>query len=200
MEAASYFFHSKRPFSWWVGPADRPATLAAVLDDIGLERAESELAMALPLDAVPERGPDVAGLDVQRVRTKSELETLALLSASHWDPPDPHVRAFYRQTAAALLSNDAPQWFYVGYLDGIPVATAEAVVCDRTVALFNISTKAAFRGRGIGSIMTWQPLRDARAAGCDLAVLQAAAAGVGVYRRLGFKPFGEVTEFKPRSL
>jgi len=200
IDAASYFSDCKRPFSWWVGPADQPPTLAAVLDDIGLERAESELAMALPLEALPERAPAVADLDVRRVRTKSELETLALLSASNWDPPDPHVRAFYQQTAAALLSADAPQWFYVGYVDGIPIATAEAVLRDQTVALFNISTRPAFRGRGIGSMMTWQPLRDARTAGCDLAVLQAAAAGVGVYRRLGFRPFGEVTEFKPRSL
>jgi hypothetical protein len=49
-------------------------------------------------------------------------------------------------------------------------------------------------------MLTWQPLRDACAAGCDLAVLQAAAAGVGLYRRLGFMAFGEVTEYKPRSI
>ena len=39
--------------------------------------------------------------------------------------------------------------------------------------------------------------RDAKAAGCDLAVLQAAPAGVGLYRRLGFAPFGVITEYKP---
>ena len=33
------------------------------------------------------------------------------------------------------------------------------------------------------------------AEGCDLGVLQAAAAGV--YRRLGFERFGEITEYKP---
>ena len=48
-------------------------------------------------------------------------------------------------------------------------------------------------------MMTWRPLRDARERGCDLGVLQAAPEGVSIYRRLGFRPFGEITEFKPRS-
>ena len=56
-----------------------------------------------------------------------------------------------------------------------------------------------FRGRRIGSRMTWQPLHDARAAGCDLGVLQAAEEGVGLYRRLGFEAFGGITEYKPTN-
>jgi ribosomal protein S18 acetylase RimI-like enzyme len=85
---------------------------------------------------------------------------------------------------------------YVGYLDGEPVATAEATVHAQTVGLFNIGTRAAFRGRGIGSVLTWQPLHDASAAGCDLAVIQADAAAVKRYRRLGFEMLGEITEYK----
>jgi ribosomal protein S18 acetylase RimI-like enzyme len=196
-EAVSHFRRPRRPFSWWVGPADRPAELGAVLEELGLERAESELAMAVPLDGVPGPGPEAPGLEVRRVRTRDELAALAQLSAANWEPPDPDVLEFYRRTADALLAPDAPQWFYLGYVDGEPVATAEAAVSDGTVALFNISTRESFRGRRIGSRMTWQALRDARASGCDLAVLQAAPAGVGVYRRLGFEPFGEITEYKP---
>jgi hypothetical protein len=45
--------------------------------------------------------------------------------------------------------------------------------------------------------MTWHGLRDGRDAGCDLAVLQAAAAGIGLYQRLGFARLGEITEYKP---
>lgn len=200
VEAVSYFVGVRRPFSWWVGPADRPAHLGAVLEGLGLERAETELAMALPLDALPGTLPAVPGLEVRRVRTGAELEALAQLSAANWTPPDVHVLTFYRRTAAALLSPAAPQWLYVGYLRGEPVATAEATVHAGTAGLYNIATHPAFRGRGIGSMLTWRPLRDARAAGCDLAVLQAAAAGVGLYRRLGFTPFGDITEYKPAEV
>ncbi len=195
LDAVAHFAGVRRPFSWWVGPAEQPRHLGGILRQIGLEEAETELAMALSLDALSDAVP-VSGLEVRRVCSADELDTFARLSAANWDPPDEQVLAFYRKTASALLSDEAPQWLYVGYLDGEPVATAEATVQAGTVGLFNIATRPAFRGRGIGSLMTWQPLRDARAAGCDLGVLQAAAAGVGIYRRLGFVSFGEITEYK----
>jgi ribosomal protein S18 acetylase RimI-like enzyme len=101
--------------------------------------------------------------------------------------------------APALLDLDAPQWLYLGYLDGEPVATAEATVAGDTVGLYNISTRPEHRGRGIGAMMTWRPLRDALACGCDLGVLQAAPDGVSMYRRLGFEAFGDIMEFNPRG-
>jgi ribosomal protein S18 acetylase RimI-like enzyme len=107
------------------------------------------------------------------------------------------VLTFYRLAAAALLDLACPQRLYLGRLHSEAVATAEGALSEGTVALFNIMTREPYRGRGIGSWMTWQPPHHARAAGCDLGVLQAAEAGVGLYRRLGFRPFGGITEYKP---
>jgi GNAT superfamily N-acetyltransferase len=195
-EAIAYFARVRRPFSWWVGPADRPGELGPTLESLGLERTETELAMAMPLDALPGALPPVPGLEVRRVSTEDELRTFARLSAANWTPPDPDVITFYRRAAAALLDRSCPQRLYLGWLDGEPVATAEGARAERTVALFNIMTREPYRGRRIGSWMTWQPLHDARAAGCDPGVLPAAE-GVGLYRRLGFRPFGGITEYKP---
>lgn len=197
--AVAYFAERRRPFSWWVGPADQPPDLGAVLEDLGLERAETELAMALPLDELPTAISTVHGLEVRRVSAPAELEAFARLSAANWTPPDPHVIAFYARTAPVLLDPESPQWLYLGYLEGEPVATAEATVAEGTAGLYNISTRPPWRGRGIGSLMTWRPLQDARANGCDLGVLQAAPEGVNIYRRLGFTAFGGITEFKPRG-
>jgi ribosomal protein S18 acetylase RimI-like enzyme len=188
-----------RPFSWWVGPADRPRHLAEVLLDQGLERADTELAMALPLAILPREIAAVPGLQVRRVDSMADLEAFARLSAANWTPPDRHVLTFYHRVAPALLDPSCPLWLYLGLLDGEAVATAEAAVAQGTAGLYNISTRPAARGRGIGSRMTWQPLRDAAARGCDLGVLQAAPEGVSLYRRLGFSAFGDITEFKPRG-
>jgi len=197
--AVAYFEERRRPFSWWLGPADQPRDLGRILDSAGLQRAETELAMLLPLVELPADLPAVPGLEVRRVIESDELQTFAELSAANWTPPDSSVISFYRRAASALLRADSPQWLYIGYMEGVPVATAEATVAEGTAGLYNISTRPSHRSRGIGSMMTWRPLRDARERGCDLAVLQAAPEGVSIYRRMGFRPFGEITEFKPRS-
>jgi ribosomal protein S18 acetylase RimI-like enzyme len=197
--AVAYFEERRRPFSWWLSPADQPRDLGRILDSAGLQRAETELAMLLPLVELPADLPAVPGLEVRRVIESGELQTFAELSAANWTPPDSSVISFYRRAASALLRPESPQWLYVGYVEGVPVATAEATVAEGTAGLYNISTRPSHRGRGIGSMMTWRPLLDARERGCDLGVLQAAPEGVSIYRRLGFRPFGEITEFKPRS-
>jgi ribosomal protein S18 acetylase RimI-like enzyme len=197
--AVAYFAERRRPFSWWLGPADQPRDLSRILDSAGLQRAETELAMLLPLVELPANLPAVRGLEVRRVIEPGELQTFAELSAANWTPPDSNVISFFRRAAGALLGPDSPQWLYVGYVEGAPVATAEATVAEGTAGLYNISTRPSHRGRGIGSMMTWRPLRDARERGCDLGVLQASPAGLSIYRRLGFRPFGEITEFKPRG-
>jgi hypothetical protein len=197
--AVAYFEERRRPFSWWVGPVDQPDDLGKVLETVGLERAETELAMALPLGELPKRVPFIEGLEVRRVTGAAELEVFAELSAANWTPPDSNVIAFYRLAAGALLRHDSPQWLYVGYLEGVPVATAEAAVAEGAVGLYNISTRVPYRGRGIGSMMTWRPLHDGLARDCDLGILQAAPEGVSIYRRLGFRSFGDITEFKPRG-
>jgi GNAT superfamily N-acetyltransferase len=191
-----YFRRAQRAFSWWVGPADRPADLGQVLVEVGLQQAETELAMAADLSLLPQADAP-RSLHITRVRAEPELRAFARLNAANWTPPDAHVLRFYEQTAAALLAADCPLWLYVGYLDGEPVATSELTVGGGVVGLYNISTSLPYRGRGFGSALTVRPLLDARAQGQHTAILQAAAEGVRVYERVGFRAFGEITEYKP---
>jgi ribosomal protein S18 acetylase RimI-like enzyme len=196
-EAIAYFDRVRRPFSWWVGPADRPEHLGSILEAAGLERAETELAMGVDLSGVRPADP-VEALEIRRVATPVELADFARLSAANWSPPDAHVIRFYEGRAGVLLSGESPQWLYVGYLRGEPVATSEVTLGGGVAGLFNISTAARWRRRGIGTAMTRRPLLDARDAGYGVAVLQAAPDGVSLYRQTGFRAFGDITEFKPR--
>lgn len=196
-EAIDHFDRAGRPFSWWVGPGDRPPDLGAMLAASGLERAESELAMAADLVGTRLDDGDPPGLEVRRVRTVTELRDYTRINAANWNPPDPCVVRFYERATSVLLTPDSPQWLYVGYIDGDAVATAELTVGGGVVGLYNISTLEGYRRRGFGTALTLQPLRDALAQGHRTCVLQAASAGVGVYRRVGFQPFGDITEYKP---
>jgi len=196
-EAIGWFVEGGRPFSWWVGPGDEPGDLGVLLDAEGLAAAESELAMQADLATARLEVPAPAGFTVQRVRTPAELERFAAITAANWTPPDPHVHTFYERAAGVLLESGSPLRFYLGYLDGEPVAASEMTLGGGVVGLYNISTASAFRGRGFGSEMTAAPLREARDEGIGTAILQAAPAGVSIYRRIGFATFGEITEYKP---
>ena len=197
--AVDHFRTVGRPFSWWVGPGDQPVGLPALLEAVGLTAAESELAMAVPLSELEEAAAGLdPGLTVERVRTPAALATFARLCAANWTPPDPWVERYYHLNAAALLEDDCPLWLYLGRRHGEPVAIAEVTVTGDVAGLYNLFTLPAHRGQGIGSALTVHPLLDARAHGCRTAVLQAAAAGVHIYERAGFRAYGNVTEYKPR--
>lgn len=195
-KAIAYFQSVGRPFSWWGGPADQPSDLGNLLAEAGLAQAESVLAMAADLTDLPRYDLSPGGLEIRRVQTQAELSDFADVVASNWTPPDPSVQRFYTAAASALLMPDCPQWLYVGYINGQPVSAAEGVEGGGVAGLYNICTREAHRRCGIGTAMTLQPLLVARERGIRTGVLQAVAKGVNIYFRLGFKLFGDITEYK----
>ena len=192
-----YFARARRPFSWWLNPADQPRDLGDLLSAAGLHPADTELAMAADLALLPAGDVTPGGLQIRRVRTGAELRDFAEIIAAGWTPPDTDVLRFYELAAPALLADDAPLWLYVGYLGEVPVATSELTVGGGVAGLYNVVTLEAYRRRGFGAALTLQPILDARARGYRTAILQASAMGAGVYARMGFEPWGQITEYKP---
>jgi ribosomal protein S18 acetylase RimI-like enzyme len=198
--AIAYFADQQRPFSWWLSPGDRPDNLGKLLLEAGLKEDYSEWAMAADLRQLPTGDLAPNGLQIRRVQTVAELADFAHIISVMWTPPDPEVVRFYELAAPAILRDDSPMWFYVGYIDETPVATGEATVGDGVVGLYNICTLPEFRQRGYGTAMTLRPLLDARAKNDTTAILQATEAGARVYKRLGFETFGIITEYKPPAV
>jgi len=194
--AVDYFARNQRPFSWWLSPGDQPDNLAQLLLEAGLQEDYSEFAMAANLSQLPEGDLAPNGLRIERVKTAAQLADFAHIISIMWTPPDPEVVSFYELAAPAILRDDSPMWFYVGYVDDKPVVTGEATVEDSVVGLYNICTLPDFRQRGYGTAMTLKPLVDAKAKNCTTAILQATEAGARVYRKLGFETFGMITEYK----
>ena len=195
-----HFRSNGRPFAWWVGPADRPPDLGSILLEHGFAAAGTEPGMAADLEGLRSLSSVDAlpgGLRIERARTEAQVRQFGEALAALADPPDPTVVKFYECAAPALLRPDSPLWLYVGYLGGEPVATAELTVGGGIVGLYNITTRTARRGQGIGTAMTVQPLLDAREAGFGTAVLQASEEGFPIYARLGFEVTGSFTEYQP---
>jgi len=174
--AIRHFREVERPFSWWVGPADQPDNLAAILTAGGLQPAESELAMAVELAKLVAPDP-VSGVAIRCVDSQRALEAYSRILSGLATPPDMHVETFFTRAASRLLVPDSPVKCYVAYLGEQAVGTVEMTLGGGVAGLYNVATVEAYRRRGIGSMLTVHPLMEARENGLTLGVLQAAADG-----------------------
>lgn len=159
--------------------------------DLGLTAGGSSLP-GMALDPIPGTGPPPPdGLDIGLIHDDAGLDEHALVASAAFGVPEPVGRLV---TGRRLWERPGCA-VYLGSADGRPVTTGFTVRTGRTIGLYAIATLAEARGRGFGTAMTWRAIADGRAAGCDVAVLQASTMGRPIYERLGFRLVTERTAF-----
>lgn len=175
------------PMAWWIGPGSRPRTLADRLEAWGFEHGDDTTGMAVPLGGIEER---VAPGAIVEVEDTAGLESWVGVMARVFSFPDFAVAPLFRVYAACGFGPDRPWRHYLATLDGDVVGTSSLFLGAGVAGICNVGTLYAARRRGIGTALAVRPLLDARRAGYRVGVLWSSAAGLSLYRRLGFEVYG----------
>ena len=181
-----------RAFHWSVWPNDAPSDLADRLIAAGLEFAGTNPAMVLDLaDLGPTETPP--GLVIREATDEATRVAIAEFATASvgWiaeGRPNPFAATFVR-----LASEPSPRMrLFGGWLDDVLVSSSELFTGSGVAGIYAVATDEAMRGRGFGRALTLATLHAGREAGHGLAVLMASDLGLPVYRRLGFRPVGDV--------
>lgn len=196
-QVIAHFQKRAFPFAWWVSPTDTPSNLGAVLVELGLKNAGSDMGMVLDRETYTPYSAPLPDFEILRVESERQLRDFAEVVSENWEPADVEVVRFYERVGEALFSAASPLHLFVGYENGTPVATSQLTLGGGVGGMFNVCTREAFRRRGYGMAVTVRCVEQAFACGYRYVTLQASEAGARVYARVGFRELGLYTEYKP---
>jgi GNAT superfamily N-acetyltransferase len=122
-------------------------------------------------------------LDVRRVQSEQTLDDFRALGAVCFHVPMSWFAEVFDPEVAARQSFIC----WVGYVDGLPVATAATVSSTGAVGLYNVATAPEHRHHGYGEAITRHALGEAiRDRESTPIVLQSTSQGLRLYEQLGF--------------
>lgn len=175
------------PMTWDIGPSLRSASLEAALQANGWSKDEELPSMVLDLHAIkkPAKSPD--GLVIKQAEDEKTFRHHMDTMIAGFEFPEPLVRYLSGIDYGDRFLYDPAAYYYVGYVQGKPVATSIVLLSAGIAGLYSIATIPSMRRRGLATAMTLATLQQARELGYHIAILQASEMGASVYRRLSFQ-------------
>lgn len=175
------------PMLWWIGPSSRPANLGERLAAHGLAATGGMPGMALDLSALAQPDALPSALTVISATTEQALEEWSHVAGRGFGIPS-SLHPMLREMALRQTSRPDPQWvYYLGRLDGRPVATSALFLSAGVAGIYCVATIPEARRRGIGAHLTYAVLSHAREQGYGVSILQPSQMGLHIYEELGFR-------------
>lgn len=184
-EAREWYRTRRLPWSWYFGPASRPASFVRELERRGFAKVNEPPGMAADLANIDDLDPG-AIVRIERVADRAMVDQWFDVFAPAFELSRGAAAAFRDLIVAGGQGDDAPMRNYIAFAGSTPVATGSLVPAAGVGGIYNIATRADRRGHGIGRAITYALMREAAGLGYAVAILWSTTAGLPVYRRLGF--------------
>lgn len=175
------------PMIWWVGPSTEPEDLGARLEAHGLSYDGETPGMAIEIAALSQEAAAIPSLSVTSVSHEDDVVAWAQVATRGYGMPDEMTPALVEMGARHCLRGDSPWAYYLGRLDGRPVATSMMYPFAGVAGIYCVATVPEARRQGLGAELTRLALQRAGEQGYRVGILQASGMGFPVYRRMGFE-------------
>ena len=186
-EVTSYFTSHNYPFSWMVTSTTKPGNLDERLKAHGFKEIDGTPGMAVKLHELVDDREKPRGLSIDLVEDETSLRLWWSLWSRGYPMPK-KLADFYADASVYIgVEPDSPMKYYIGYIDGNPIATSQSLLSSGVAGLYSVTVVPEARGKGIGTEMSLHPLRIARSLGYSIGVLDSTMKGLGIYQRLGFE-------------
>lgn len=147
-------------------------------------------AMGVEIERLPT--PVLApGCRFDRVTRARDRAAWAEVFARGYGLPHRLGEIFGHAIADDARAESSLQYFWVTR-DDVPIATSILYLHQGLAGIYAVATVPEERGKGLGAYVTSEPLRRASSLGYRVGILQASEDGHPVYRRIGFREFGEM--------
>jgi GNAT superfamily N-acetyltransferase len=189
--ARSYFDARGLPWALWVCEdwlaVGLRRKLSRTCEAFGLRLSSEMPGMATDRIEPPKR--KLPELEVRRVEAEASLNDFRAIGSHCFHVPMVWFSEVFDEEMAVRQTFVC----WVGYRDGMPIASAASVVCGGALGIYNVATSPEFRNCGYAEAITRYAI-DAglRVAPARRFVLQSTAAGQRIYERMGFRPVTRV--------
>ena len=183
------------PVLWWTGPATQPPNLGVYLKNHNFSYQGDSTGMAVDLLALKENPQPLPELSIQTVDDEESLKKWCHVLITGFGMAEYVGNAFFDLFSSLGLNRQLPIRHYIGLLKGEPIAVSTLFLGAGVAGIYNVTTVPNARRQGVGSEITMKPLQEARTMGYRISILQSLEMAVGVYRRLGFQKYCNLSRY-----
>ena len=188
-EVISYYKSRNLSPSVYIHQDCKPEDLDKHLEAKGFTHVDGAIAMAADLNKLRNDRPSPPGLTIEYVKDDSTLRTFFDVWTEGYGYPEAFGDVMYDIMSTIDDGHSESMMNYLGYLEGVPVATSSLYNDGSVAGLWWVSTLPIARGKGIGTEMTLYPLREARQQGYQMSVLLSTEIGHPLYKKLGYEDY-----------
>jgi len=159
-----------------------------------LKESDDFITMGMDLKKLHSTYSFKPGVKVWKITTDAEFDQWITVTASRRTPNDASVLREYFNNFKPSKNNPSIS-FYLGSINGKVVGSSLIYFSTDFASLYWVGVHPDHRRHGLGSALSYVPLKEAISRGYRWSVLQAQPLGVPVYPKLGFEKVGTMKVF-----